>query len=235
MFKGAVREEEFELKMVATWSGGKDSCFAYYLAVKQGHKVINLFTMMMSESTSNFHMIPAGILDAQAKAIGIPLIKKTTSAQTYEQDFKAVLKDCKAKGAEGLVTGDIYEVADHEEGWLERICREVGLTPVKPLWMGDTKQIFKDYLKTGFKATVVRTKLSLLGVDWLGRVLDSKFYDDILKLSNIDPCGEGGEYHTVVTDGPAFSEKIELTATEKHKLDGNYGYLEIKKYKVTPK
>jgi diphthine-ammonia ligase len=223
------------VKVVAAWSGGKDSCFAYYLAVQQGHEVINLMTMMMSESKSNFHMIPVGILDAQAQALGIPLIKKTTTPGTYEHDFKAVLKDCKAKGAEGLVTGDIYEVAGHEEGWLGRVCREVGLTPVKPLWMLDTKQIYLDWLKTGFKATVVRTKLDLLGVEWLGRELDRKFYDDILALRNIDPCGEGGEYHTVITDGPSFKQKIELTETEKHKLDGGFGYLEIKKYKVAPK
>jgi len=224
-----------EMKVVASWSGGKDSCFAYYLAAQQGHQVMNLLTMMMSESKSNFHMIPSGILDAQADALGVPLIKKTTTPQTYEKDFKAILQQCKAKGAEGLVTGDIYEVAGHEEGWLGRVCKEVGLTPVKPLWMGDTKQIYIDYLKSGFKATVVRTKLDLLGVEWLGRQLDKKFYDDILKLGNVDACGEGGEYHTVVTDGPTFKKKIEILGTQKHKLDGGFGYLEIKKFKVVPK
>ena len=223
------------MKVIASWSGGKDSCYAYYLSTQQGHQVIALFTMMMSESKSNFHMIPSGILDAQAKAIGIPLIKKTTSALTYERDFKAVLHDCKAKGAEGLVTGDIYEVAGHEESWLGRICREVGLTPIKPLWMGDTKQIYLDYFKTGFKATVVRTKLNLLGVEWLGRTLDQKFYDDILKLGKVDPCGEGGEYHTVITDGPTFKKKIEIQETQKHKLEGGFGYLEIKKWKAVTK
>jgi diphthine-ammonia ligase len=223
------------MKVVASWSGGKDSAYAYYLTTQQGHHVINLFTMMMSEEKSNFHMIPTGILDAQAKAIGVPLIKKTTSATNYEKDFKAVLSDCKARGAEGLVTGDIYEVAGHEEGWLERVCKEVGLKPIRPLWMGDTKQIYLDYLKTGFKATVVRTKLQLLGVDWLGRTLDRKFYDDILKLGNVDACGEGGEYHTVVTDGPPFKNKIEIQETQKHQLEGGFGYLEIKKFKVEPK
>jgi len=223
------------MKVVASWSGGKDSCYAYYLATQQGHKVMNLFTMMMSETKSNFHMIPSGILDAQAESIGIPLIKKTTSAATYEKDFKSVLHECKAKGVEGLVTGDIYEVAGHEEGWLGRVCKEVVLTPVKPLWMGDTKKIYLDYLKTGFKATVVRTKLNLLGVEWLGRTLDRKFYDDILKLGNIDLCGEGGEYHTVITDGPTFKNKIEIQETQKHTLDGGFGYLEIKKFKVVPK
>ena len=220
------------MKVVASWSGGKDSAYAQYLATQQGHQVINLLTMMMSETKSNFHMIPVGILDGQAEAIGIPLIKKTTSAATYEKDFKEVLKQCKAKGAEGLVTGDIYEVSGHEEGWLGRVCKEVGLTPVKPLWMGDTKKIYLDYLKTGFKAIVVRTKLDLLGVEWLGRALDRKFYDDTLKLGNVDACGEGGEYHTVVTDGPTFTKRIELLETEVHKLEGGFGYLEIKKFKV---
>jgi diphthine-ammonia ligase len=222
------------MKVVASWSGGKDSAYAYHLAVQQGHQVLSLLTMMMSEEKSNFHMIPSGILDAQAAAIGVPLLKKTTSAATYEADFKAVLTDFKNKGAQGLVTGDIYEVAGHEEGWLDRVCGEVGLKPVKPLWMGDTKQIYLDYLKTGFKATVVRTNKTL-SLDWLGRVLDRQFYHDILKLGSVDPCGEGGEYHTVITDGPGFKQKVELLETEKKRLDNGFGYLEIKKYKVTPK
>ena len=224
-----------DMKVVVSWSGGKDSCYAYYLITQQGHQVISLLTMMMTETKSNFHMIPVSILDAQAEAIEIPLIKKTTTPQTYEKDFKSVLKEGKAKGVEGLVTGDIYEVAGHEEGWLGRVCKEVGVTPVKPLWMGDTKKIYLDYLKTGFKATVVRTKLDVLGVEWLGRTLDKKFYDDILKLGNVDACGEGGEYHTVVTDGPTFKKKIEIQETQKHKLEDSFGYLEIKKFKVVPK
>jgi diphthine-ammonia ligase len=223
-----------QLKVIASWSGGKDSAYAYYLAKQQGHQILSLFTMMMSEEKSNFHMIPTGILDGQAKAVGEQLIKKVTSPKTYETDFKSVLTVAKAKGAEGIVTGDIYEVAGHEEGWLGRVCREVGLTPVKPLWMLDTKQIYLDYLKSGFKATVVRTNREL-SLDWLGRVLDRKFYEDILKLPSVDPCGEGGEYHTVITDGPGFTHLIELTDTEKKRLDNGFGYLEIKKFKVTKK
>ena len=81
--------------------------------------------------------------------------------------------------------------------------------------MGDTKLIYLDYLKTGFRATVVRTNREL-SLEWLGRELDRKFYDDILKLPGVDPCGEGGEYHTVITDGPNFKQKVELLETEKH-------------------
>ncbi len=174
-------------------------------------------------------------MDAQSDAIGIPIVKQQATPKTYEDDFKAALRQFKAEGAEGLVTGDIYEVAGHEEGWLGRVLKEVGLKPIKPLWMLDTKQIYLDYLKTGFKATVVRTNLEKLGVEWLGRVLDRKFYDDILKLGGVDPCGEGGEYHTVVTDGPTFKKKIEILETQKHKLDGGFGCLEIKKFEVKPK
>jgi uncharacterized protein (TIGR00290 family) len=222
------------MKVIASWSGGKDSCYAYFLAKEQGHQVLSLITMMMSEDKSNFHMIPTGILDAQAEAIGVPLLKKTTTPETYEQDFKALLAECKKQGAEGLVTGDIYEVAGHEEGWLGRICKETGLTPVKPLWMGDTKKIYLDYIATGLKATVVRTNRDL-SLDWLGRVLDQKFYDDIQKLPGVDPCGEGGEYHTVITDGPSFTQKVVIEESEKKRLESGLGYLEIKKYSVSKK
>jgi uncharacterized protein (TIGR00290 family) len=223
------------MKVICSWSGGKDSAYAYDLAKQEGHQIISLLTMMMSESKSNFHMIPTGILDAQAEALGVPLLKQQATPQTYESDFKAALRNLKAQGAEGLVTGDIYEVAGHEEGWLGRVLKEVGLMPIKPLWMGDTKLIYQYYLKSGFKATVVRTDLKKLGVEWLGRVLDEKFYEDITKLPGIDPCGEGGEYHTVITDGPLMSKKIEILETQMHKLEGDFGYLEIKKFEATPK
>ena len=223
------------MKVVASWSGGKDSCYACYLATQQGYEVVNILTMMMSKEKSNFHMIPVGVLDAQSDAIGIPIVKQRATPKTYEDDFKTALRQFKSQGAEGLVTGDIYEVAGHEQGWLGRVLKEVGLKPIKPLWMLDTKQIYLDYLKTGFKATVVRTNLEKLGMDWLGRVLDRKFYDDILRLEGVDPCGEGGEYHTVVTDGPTFKKKIEILETRKHKLDGGFGCLEIKRFEVKPK
>jgi uncharacterized protein (TIGR00290 family) len=219
------------MKIAASWSGGKDSAFALYLAKQQGHEIVNILTMM-NEEQSKFHMLRSAIIDAQADAIDVSLLKKQVNNETYERDFKDVLAELKANGVEGLVTGDICEVAGHEAGWLNRVCCEMGLKPIKPLWMGDTKQIFLDYLNAGFKATVVRANLSKLGMEWLGCVLDRQFYDDILKLGNIDPCGEGGEYHTIVTDGPYFKKKIEILETQKHNLDSNFGYLEVKDFAV---
>jgi len=222
------------MKAVASWSGGKDSCYAYCLAKQQGHQITSLITMMLNEEKSNFHLIPAAILDAQATALNVPLLKKTTSAQTYEADFKTTLSDFKKQGIDALVTGDIREITGHEANWLERILEEVDLKAIKPLWMKDTNKIYLDYITTGLKATVVRTNPNL-NSDWLGRVLDRQFYDDILKLPGIDPCGENGEYHTVITDGPDFKTKVEIVAAEKKRLDNGSGYLEIKNFKITPK
>jgi diphthine-ammonia ligase len=222
------------LKVVASWSGGKDSCFACYKAIQAGHDVSQLLIMMSDPSKSNFHMIRSDMLDAQSQAIGIPIVKWTTTPDTYEQDFKKALLQMKAEGVEGIVTGDVYDVALHEAGWLDRICKEVDLTPVKPLWHRDTQQILNEFIKEGFKATVVRVKTDVLGMEWLGRQVNNKFFDDLLKLGTVDPCGERGEFHTFVTDGPFFKKRIELLESEKSKLNG-HGRLVIKRFEVKPK
>jgi diphthine-ammonia ligase len=222
------------MKAAASWSGGKDSCFACFKAIQEGFEVSNLLTMMSNESTSNFHMIRADMLDAQADAIGIPLTKRKTTPETYEQDFKNALQQLKTASVQGLVTGDIYEVAMHEEGWLNRICREVGLKPIKPLWLRDTKEIFLEFIDAGFKAVVVRVNTKVLGTEWLGRRLNREFFADITKLGTVDPCGEGGEYHTFVTDGPLFTKRIEVLESRKVTLDG-FGHLEISRFEVREK
>ena len=223
------------MKLVAAWSGGKDSCFACYKAIQEGHDVSNLLIMMADPNVSNFHLIRSDMLDAQSQAIEIPIVKQTTTAETYEQDFKNALLNMKAEGVEGIVTGDVFDVALHEAGWLDRICKEVGLTPVRPLWHRDTKQILDEFISAGFKATLVRVKLDLLGMEWLGREINRKFFDDLLKLGTVDPCGEHGEFHTFVTDGPLFKkQRIEILESEKTKLN-SHGRLVIKRFEVKSK
>jgi len=222
------------MKVVASWSGGKDSCFACYKSLQEGHDVSQLLIMMSDPSKSNFHMIRSDMLDAQSQAIGIPIVKWTTTPDTYEQEFKKALQQMKAKGVEGIVTGDVYDVALHEAGWIDRICKEVGLKSVKPLWHRDTQQILSEFINEGFKATVVRVKTDVLGMEWLGREINKEFFDDVLKLGTVDPCGERGEFHTFVTDGPLFKKRIEILESEKVKLNG-HGRLVIKRFKLKPK
>ena len=78
---------------------------------------------------------------------------------------------------------------------------------IKPLWHRDTQQVLNEFINEGFKATVVRVKNELLGMEWLGREVNKEFYNDLLKLGTVDPCGERGEYHTFVTDGPLFKKQ----------------------------
>ena len=223
------------MKLVAAWSGGKDSCFACYKAIQKGHSVSNLLVMMSDQSESNFHMIPADMLDAQSQAINIPIVKCPTTPETYEEDFKKALLEIKGQGVEGIVTGDVFDVAMHEVGWLDRICNEVSLTPVRPLWHRDTRQILKEFINDGFKATLVRINTEKLKMEWLGREINEEFFHDLLELGTVDPCGEHGEFHTFVTDGPLFkTHKIEILENEKVKFNG-HGRLVIKSFEVKSK
>ena len=222
------------MKLIASWSGGKDSCFALHKAQQRGHQIQSLLIMMQDQDKSNFHMISSELLDAQSEALGIPIIKIPTTPETYEQQFKKALQQAKANGAQGIVTGDIFDVAQHEAGWLERICANVGLTPVKPLWHRNTNEVLNEFIIEGFKATVVRVKTALLSNDWLGRTLDQQFFNDLKKLGNVDLCGEYGEYHTFVTDGPIFKKKIEIQETKTSNING-WGRLEITKFALKPK
>jgi diphthine-ammonia ligase len=222
------------MELIASWSGGKDSCHALYKALQEGQKIQALLTMMQDQSQSNFHMIPTRLLDAQSEALGIPITKVSTTPETYEQQFKTALRQAKQNGAEGILTGDIYDVAQHQAGWLDSITTEIGLEPVRPLWHRNTDEVYNEFVNAGFKATVVRVKSAVLGMDYLGRTLDKQFYADLKKLGNVDPCGENGEYHTFVRDGPIFSKAIEIQQTQTSTIN-SWGRLEITKFTLTPK
>ena len=222
------------MRATVSWSGGKDSCYACYKAIEEGLEIHSLLTMMNNRGESSFHMINADLLNAQSTAIGIPIVKCKTAPKTYEHDFKNALRQLRSAGMEGLVTGDLFEVAQHEAGWLDRVCNEVDVKPIRPLWRHNTRQILDEFIDLGFKATVVRVKLGLLGKEFLGRDLDKKFYSELVQHENVDPCGERGEYHTLVTDGPLFKEQIEILETRKSTLN-DWGRLEITRFQLKPK
>jgi diphthine-ammonia ligase len=222
------------LKLIASWSGGKDSAFALHKAQQEGHTVQNLLVMMQDKTKSNFHMIPVQLLDAQSQALNISITKTLTTPETYQQNFIQALQTAKKNGAEGIITGDIFDVALHETGWLDKITTGIGLKPVRPLWHRDTTEVLDEFINEGFKASVVRIKKDLLTMDYLGRELNRQFYNDLKKLGNIDLCGERGEYHTFVTDGPNFSKKVEIQQTQTSTVNG-WGKLEITKFTLKPK
>jgi uncharacterized protein (TIGR00290 family) len=163
---------------------------------------------------SRSHGIKAEILNLQAKAIGIPLIQIKTSWENYEENFKKVVIELKGKGIEGGVFGDM-ELEGHRE-WIERVCAELQIEAILPLWGIAPRNLLTEFWENGFKAIVVATRLN---ESLLGRSLDKAFLSEIQKF-NSHPCGENGEYHTFVTAGPLFRKPLELIPGKKEKRDG---------------
>jgi diphthine-ammonia ligase len=215
------------MKVVCLWSGGKDSCFACYKAISLGHEVIALFNFTRSGNGDSLsHSLPPQLILEQAEAIGMPLFQKAMPEQAYEQEFKNLITEWKKeKNIAGIVFGDIY-LEEHRE-WIERVCKELDIEPIFPLWGTDTKQIVQDFIACGFKAAIVCAKEGILGKEWLGRVLDGQFIADLHRYNPaIDPCGEAGEFHTFVYGGPIFKKPVRFF-TGKKVLKGIYWCPEI--------
>lgn len=215
-------------QVFVSWSGGKDCSFAAYLVTINGLKVCYLANMVTEDGQrSRTHGLPAGVLQVQSQAIGIPLVQQRTADATYEAEFKSMLRALKAEGIKGGVFGDI-DFEEHRE-WIERVCQEVDITPHLPLWGQSQDKILRDFIDLGFEAIVVTTKADLLGEEWLGRKVDRDFIGDLEALKetkDITPCGEAGEYHTLVTDGPLFNQRIEVLKADRVLREG-YWFLDI--------
>lgn len=192
----------------ASWSGGKDSCFACWKAISQGIKVSHLLNFVNEDSTrARSHGLEPGLIALQAQAMRLPIVQQPVSWETYAAGFKAALEGLKLKGVTGLITGDIY-LQEHRD-WIEEQCAEVGITALLPLWQMNTTQLVTDFLDAGFKAIIVSLKADIMDKKFLGRQLDSVLVNELRRL-DIDPCGEAGEFHTFVYDGPGFQQPITI-------------------------
>jgi uncharacterized protein (TIGR00290 family) len=209
------------MKVFSSWSGGKDCCLALWKAARAGHEVVCLLNMLdESGERSRSHGTKAGILRAQSEAMGIPIIQRATSWGDYERSFKDAALGLKQAGMEGGIFGDI-DLQEHRE-WVERVCAEVGMEAILPLWREGREGLLREFIDLGFEAVVVAARASSLGPEWLGRKVDERFLSDLQKLGRVDLSGEGGEYHTLVTGGPLFSTKIIITEARRESRKGYY-------------
>ncbi len=207
-----------------SWSGGKDSCLALYRAMQAGAHPKLLVTMMNEEGDrSRSHALPAQLIAAQGEALGIPTIVKSASWQEYEQRFLAVLRKLPEQGVGFGVFGDI-DIAEHA-AWERRVSAEAGLQAWLPLWQQPRLNLLGEFLDLGFRATIVSLKADLLDRRYLGRVLDRGLIDELI-AAGVDPSGENGEYHTVVTDGPIFQSPLSLRFGEQV-LHSGYWFQEV--------
>lgn len=218
-------------KVFVTWSGGKESALAFYKASSLGLKVSYLINMLTSDAKRSMsHGLPSKLISLQAQAIGIPMVQKKTTWGDYERDFKNIIHTLKEKGITGGVFGDI-NLLGHRD-WDERVCSEVGIKPHLPLWGREEIEVLKDLIERDFEAIVVATKANLFRKEWLGRKIDGDFIKDISTFKDsITLCGERGEYHTFVTNGPLFKKRIEITKTRKVLKDGRW-FLDILGWRI---
>ncbi len=215
-------------QVFASWSGGKDCCFAVYRAMTNGLKLRYLVNMVTEDGErSRSHGLAAWVIQMQAQSISIPLLQPHTTRDNYETVFKDTLHTFKQEGIDGGVFGDI-DFNEHRQ-WIERICRETDMVPYLPLWEISQGKIMREFIGLGFEAIVVAAKADLFGEAILGRKVDLNFLqylDELGKTKPSTPCGEAGEYHTLVIDGPIFQKRVEILETEKLQRDGHW-FLEI--------
>ncbi len=220
------------MSYLASWSGGKDSCFACYEAIHQGYKVSHLVNFIAQESQRvRFHGTAAKLIQLQSQALGIPLLQKETTWGGYEREFKEAVRSLVPNGIKGMVFGDIF-LQEHRD-WVERVCGEIGIEAVEPLWGRDTKEIVSAFIDAGFEAVIVSAKSELIDKKWIGHRVDKDFIS-YLSNSGIDPCGENGEYHTVVVNGPTFKSRIEITQGRTYQRNKHW-LLDIRQYRLTAK
>jgi uncharacterized protein (TIGR00290 family) len=118
--------------------------------------------------------------------------------------------------------------------WADKVCASLGVQSIEPLCGRGSEEILLDFIESGFEAVVVATQANLLNKEWLGRKLDKSFLKDIKRLKNIDVCGENGEYHTLVIDGPIFKKRIDISKFQKVLRNG-YWFLDIQEYQLAEK
>ena len=203
-----------DVKAISSWSGGKDSCMACYRAVQQGYDVKLLLNFISRESKRGcFHGLEGKLLKFQAELIGIPLVQKEVSPDMskYEEEFKAAVTELRGKDINNMIFGDIY-LLEHES-WVDRVCNELKIKALEPLWDNTPEKIVDEFVDLGFKAVIVSCKADIMGKEYLGRLIDKELAKE-LKAKGICPCGENGEFHTLVIDGPIFKRPINILKAE---------------------
>lgn len=209
---------------LCSWSGGKDSALALHRARALLGDDARLLTMFTEDGQrSRSHGLPVTVLQAQADALGMPLMTASASWNDYTPVFVALLRRFRAEGGSAVVFGDI-DLQDHRD-WCLRACAEADLDCVHPLWGEPRESLVREVIAVGIDARVVAVRDGVLAPERLGRRLDHGLLDD-LAAAKVDLAGEQGEYHTVVTDGPGFRRPLDLASGDIVLRDG-YWFLDV--------
>lgn len=203
-------------KAIVAWSGGKDSALALYETLSSGkYEILNLLTTVTEGyDRISIHGVRRVLLEQQANALCIPLdvtfISKGASDEEYERAVLKALKTIRDSGVSSVVFGDIF--LEDIRKYREHILAEAGLEGIFPLWKKDTQALARRFINLGFKAVITSVDANVLGKDFAGREYDERFLAAL--PANVDPCGENGEFHSFVHNGPIFHRNVPFTKGE---------------------
>ncbi len=227
------------MRTAALFSGGKDSLFSIYRAMKQGHEIVTLITIMPKRHDSYMYHVPnVHLTEYGAQAMDLPLIEKESSGKKEKEleDLKEILKDVKKElKIEGVISG--ANASRYQSERIAKICDDLKMKSITPMWQEDEETLIKEMIDLGFKIIIVGVGAGGLDENWLGKMLDEKALEELKKLKEkfgISLVGEGGEFETFVIDSPLFKKKIKIIETEK-KWQGSWGELKIKKAELVKK
>src|SRR5688500_3513112 len=205
------------MKAFFNWSGGKDSALALYHAQKnKDHSIEKLLTNINGKHRRiSMHGVREELLELQAEAIGLPLQKiilpEQPSMQEYEKQMKENMEGSKKEGFTHALFGDIF--LEDLKKYREEQLAKIGIHAIFPLWKRNTKELLHEFIDLGFKTILVCTKAEVLPYEFAGRIIDKDFLKDL--PTNVDACGENGEFHSFVFDGPIFKKPVDIKIGEK--------------------
>ena len=203
-------------KVIFNWSGGKDSAFCLYKLLKQNEYEIGFLLTSISQQYQriSMHGVRVELLEKQAQLLNLPLVKmeirEMPTMEIYESVMEKTLLDLKAKGSTVSVYGDIF--LEDLRKYREEQLAKLNLKAVFPLWKIPTDKLIREFIDLGFKTIVTCVNEKFLDKSFAGRIIDHQFINDL--PANVDPCGENGEFHTFVFDGPLFKEPISIETGE---------------------
>ncbi len=173
-----------------------------------------------------YHGVPAELLQAQADAIGLPLHRVPLPAHASNRQYEAAMRDALAgpvaAGIRTIAFGDLF--LEDIRRYREAIAASLGMTPVFPVWGRGTARFVEELVAAGFRAIVCSVDLARLDASFAGRSIDAGFVADL--PAGVDPCGENGEFHSFVVDGPDFSAPVAVAQVCRTQRDG-YCYCEL--------
>jgi uncharacterized protein (TIGR00290 family) len=214
-------------KAMVSWSGGKDSCLALWRAQKLGMNITHLLTALdESGLKTRSHGVSKALILAQGKSLGMCNEFISASWQDYEEDFISKLEELHVDGITQAIFGDI-DLIPHRE-WEEKVCTLANMTALLPLWNDNRVSLVNEFLNAGFKARVTCVDGRFLDESFVGLEFDAQFIASLPE--GVDPCGENGEFHTFVYDGPNFSQPVRWRSLGKQKYVSPIEYGQLSYY-----